>query len=75
MHVPHQTVLLIHEERLNEMMGKNRVDYDRGIAAVWRKLWRNLRNRLPQQIASNETQTAPRPANLSTQELALVSKK
>ena len=75
MHISHQTVLLIHEERVNEMLGKNRVDYDNGIAAAWQRLWRNLSNALPQQNAAQERQAAPRLSHRSTQEMALVSKK
>jgi hypothetical protein len=76
MYLSHQTVLIIHEERVNELLGKKRMDYDNGLAAAWQRLWQQWRSWLAMQNAADytETQTAPRRTHRSTQEMALVSK-
>lgn len=74
MHLSHQTVLLIHEERVNEMLGKQLEDHDNGIGAGLQRMWRDWQDKL-QQNASVENRAEPRISHRTTQELAMVGKK
>lgn len=77
MHVPHQTVLIIHEERVNELLSKKLEDYDNGLVAGMKRLMSNLRDALQDETLPrpNAIEAAPRRNHRTTQELAMVGKK
>ena len=75
MHIPYQVVLIIHEERVNELLGNKREDHDNGLAIGWKQFWSNLHDSMQEFSAPNLNQAAPRRNHRTTQELAMVSEK
>ena len=73
MHIPHQTILIIHEERVNEMLGKNIEDPDKGIGKSIQRALNNVLDKLQDEPAIVE-RTSTR-GHRTTQEMALVGKK
>ena len=77
MHISHQTVLIIHEERVNEMLGNNRFDPDKGIAKGIQRAWNNLIDTLQDEtlLTPNIVEATPSRGHRTTQEMALVGEK
>ena len=73
MYIPHQTILIIHEERVNEMLGKNIQDPDKGIGKSIQRVLNNMRDTL--QDETNIVEATSTRGHRTTQELAMVGKK
>ena len=73
MHISHQTVLIIHEERVNEMLGNNRFDPDKGIGKSVQRVWNKMLDTL--QDETNIIEATSSRGHRTTQEMALVGEK
>jgi hypothetical protein len=73
MYIPHQTILIIHEERVNEMLGKNIQDPDKGIGKSIQRVLNNMRDTL--QDETNIVEATSTRGHRTTQEMALVGEK
>lgn len=70
-----QELNLLHKERVENLSKGAKPRRSSNQANLAQRLWKSIRNMLPQQGVASQAQAAPRPSHLSTQEWAVVGKK